>query len=399
MILRDRNLPDLEEGSKRIGHIVNSRKPPVEPSDARQKRKQLENEIKEKFPFVDEGSTQEEQTLYNSKVASLSKNTLSKRLYQWKPLTMDDKTSYYYLFGRTAAEYAALRRVFHEILVRDRLFSPKSVFDFGSGVGTVSWLSHEFWGKSLKEYFTVDISSEMNNLARLILQNNNENKEPYLKTLYQRQFLPATPRAYDLVVSAYSLMDIDSLKSRLDIVRNLWSKTKDYLIIVEKGSNAGYQIVEEARAYIIQMSQQSPELCHVFAPCPHEEPCPRLRDESGTPCNFSVKYFPITIEEKHQEPQTELFSYLIVKKGKRDVNSENWPRIVRQVLHRHKHVICRLCVPSGNLEEIILTAAKHGKDVYKCGKKCSWGDNLPVSVENHREKEEVVPDDQSPTDR
>ena len=48
-----------------------------------------------------------------------------------------------------------------------------------------------------------------------------------------------------------------------------------------------------------------------------------------------------------------------------DDDTSHWPRIVRPVLSRSRHVICRLCCPGGQLEEAIITRAKHGRSVYK----------------------------------
>jgi len=50
------------------------------------------------------------------------------------------------------------------------------------------------WENSLKEYYCVDTSSTMNDLARLLLQEGNPNNENILpKGLFYRQFLPASP--------------------------------------------------------------------------------------------------------------------------------------------------------------------------------------------------------------
>jgi len=48
---------------------------------------------------------------------------------------------------------------------------------------------------------------------------------------------------------------------------------------------------------------------------------------------------------------------------KRPEDDEQWPRIVRDVLKRSKHIICRMCTNSGELKEEIFTKYKHGKYV------------------------------------
>lgn len=55
----------------------------------------------------------------------------------------------------------------------------------------------------------------------------------------------------------------------------------------------------------------------------------------------------------------ETYSYLVLKKGPR--KEKEWPRIVREVLVRPKHSICRMCTSNGQLQEVIFTASKHGK--------------------------------------
>lgn len=79
-----------------------------------------------------------------------------------------------------------------EIAGRNPEFKPNSFFDFGSGVGTGTWAASALWKKSLYEYFLVDSSREMNDLSDLILRGGDQNKHMSLKTVYYRQFLPAS---------------------------------------------------------------------------------------------------------------------------------------------------------------------------------------------------------------
>ena len=52
---------------------------------------------------------------------------------------------------------------------------------------------------------------------------------------------------YDLVTCAFTLSDIPTESERMELVTELWMKTGQYLVIVEGGSNAGFQCVAEAR--------------------------------------------------------------------------------------------------------------------------------------------------------
>ena len=44
-----------------------------------------------------------------------------------------------YILARLCPDYASLVRVFSEIKKRDSDFSPMTMFDFGSGVGSGMW--------------------------------------------------------------------------------------------------------------------------------------------------------------------------------------------------------------------------------------------------------------------
>lgn len=95
---------------------------------------------------------------------------------------------------------------------------------------------------------------------------------------------------------------------------------------------------------------------------------------------------------------------------KRPEDDEQWPRIVRETLHRNNHTICRMCVANGKLTEEIFTKNKHGKyvlteynfvrdpreitrdlfvarDMYTCARKSQWGDRLPM---RYKEQEDIL---------
>eukprot|EP00118_Oscarella_pearsei_P015957 m.148553 g.148553 ORF g.148553 m.148553 type:complete len:190 (+) comp38499_c0_seq5:404-973(+) len=85
------------------------------------------------------------------------------------PLTYRKYEGVLYAAGRLPACYAAIRRVLHEIAVREREFTPKSLLNFGSGVGTSVWAAHSLWADSIKEYLCVEESPEIADLASFLL--------------------------------------------------------------------------------------------------------------------------------------------------------------------------------------------------------------------------------------
>ncbi|CAH1985197.1 unnamed protein product [Acanthoscelides obtectus] len=286
---------------------------------------------------------------------------------------------FYRYLGRSAAEYAVLVKILGEIQARDPEFKPNSLFDFGSGTGTASWAANTYWKNSIFEYYNVDTSRDMNDLAQLLLQGGTSTGV-MPKGVFFRQFLPASNTTYDLVVSAYTMFEMPSAHDRLSNVLNLWNKTEKYLVIVEQGTNAGFKIINELRDFILQIQKEKSK-GHVFSPCPHDNICPRFVLDDGTPCNFEVKYFTLPIGASSQQKR-ELYSYVVLKKGKRNEEEPKWPRLVRPTLVRSKHTICRMCSPNGQLREVIFTASKHTKPVYHCARSTKWGDRLPMEIED-----------------
>ena len=53
----------------------------------------------------------------------------------------------YTLYFRSPAEYAVLETILNEIKRKDPEFSPSTLFDFGSGVGTGYWATKKVFGK------------------------------------------------------------------------------------------------------------------------------------------------------------------------------------------------------------------------------------------------------------
>lgn len=89
---------------------------------------------------IDPSQLPEEKYDEVQKIFSKKVNTLMKqRTYNWQPVKYSSYVGKQYLVNRMIAEYGALKRIFSEIASRNPEFQPISLFDFGSGVGTVTW--------------------------------------------------------------------------------------------------------------------------------------------------------------------------------------------------------------------------------------------------------------------
>lgn len=99
-----------------------------------------------------------------------------------------------------------------------------------------------------------------------------------------------------------------------------------------------------------------------------------------TPCNFQVRYSPLSFNQTKGDPIAERFSYVVFRKG--PPIDPQWHRLVRETLVRTRHTFCRLCTTEGKIREIVVTQKKHGKEVYQCASSSRWGDRLPMTIEN-----------------
>uniref|UniRef100_A0A4W4FS46 Methyltransferase like 17 n=1 Tax=Electrophorus electricus TaxID=8005 RepID=A0A4W4FS46_ELEEL len=302
--------------------------------------------------------------------------------YHWTPLRYDEELGVVYMAARLAGGYAAVLRALNEIKKRDLAFTPYSLLDFGSGLGTALWASHTLWGVSLKEYVCVDSCGAMNTLAEQLLTGGIEAGEPLIKHVYFRQFFPVSPKVQaDLVVAAFSLSEMATQHDRQETVLTLWRKTSSYLVLVENGTKEGHQILMEARDVLLKVLctySTVVSLISVCLQCTHEMPCPKLLSQKVVPCNFIQSYYPLPLRGNPEREQ-EKFSYLIMSRVKqKSVGQVDWARLTGPVHRRSRHVQCQVCCSNGELRQFAVTKRRHGRHMYRCARSCDWGDQLPV---------------------
>ncbi|KAM9789459.1 ribosome assembly protein METTL17, mitochondrial [Neosynchiropus ocellatus] len=382
-IIKKANIPQLEERAHSMKNFLWSRKRMVEDSALRKKALGLEKELWEKA-MLNRGNDADEQAL-EERIQKRVLSELRRTTYRWTSIKYDEETSVVYMAARLAGNYAAVRRALNEIKKRDPAFAPQSLLDFGSGLGSVAWASNSCWPDMLKELVCVDSAGTMNTLADRLLRGDEEEGEPRFKHVYFRQFLPLSPKVqFDLVSAAFTLSELPSVKERKEAAFTLWRKTNRYLVLVESGTREGHQMLLEVRDALLQNQEKTvhdSRPASVFAPCPHELPCPKLALKLPAPCNFQQVHHPLPLTGK-PAAQVEKFSYLILTRtaaSLSNVDSDpDWARLISPVQKRTRHVHCKMCCPDGQLRRLVVTARKHSKDVYRCARNSEWGDLVPL---------------------
>lgn len=387
-IIHRAHIRHLEEKAQSLTNFLWYRKRQIEDRALRQKAATLERELWSKVAEKHKGRDVDEQDL-EERIQKKVIDELKRTTYHWKQMKFDEETGVVYMAARLAGGYAAVRRALNEIKKRDESFAPESLLDFGSGLGTVAWASQSCWPESLKEFVCVDSSGSMNTLAERLLKGDDEGEEPHFKHVYFRQFLPVSPKVqFDLVVAAYTLSELPNAANREDVVFTLWRKTSAYLVLVENGTKEGHQILMEARDALLNKEEKEvldSRPASMFAPCPHELTCPKLAQRLNVPCNFQQRYHTLSLPGQTGH-LTEKFSYVILARVGAKVSSSDpgldsgldWARLIAPVQARTRHVHCRLCCSDGNLQHVVVTARKHGRDLYRCARSSEWGDQIPM---------------------
>ena len=365
------------------------RKPPLEGKELVAREKKVEQKLAEEFGV---GNLEDETEVPASKVKSRTKALRKRYIWQWVPIEFDKTAALTYLVTRSAGEFASLKHIFREVKTNMPQYQPRTLFDFGSGLTTGLWAFKDTFG-DLTEAFCVDPSKQMNDLARLIMGQGADKAELPAGISFRLHNPSQVGIQYDLVLSSHSLMELPSAADRLTAVHSLWRRVEDggVLVLVELGTNAGYQLVVEARDYLLQLAQlsrvgEAEESLegHVLAPCPHDQPCPRYLSDN-VPCNFSVRYN--NFDLKGLDPTVvrhETFSYVVFKKGARE--TEAYPRVVEEVIKTKGSIYCRLCTSEGGLQEV-LCRKKMDSKLYQLAKRLSPGQQLPATLVKTEKKE------------
>jgi ribosomal protein RSM22 (predicted rRNA methylase) len=312
-----------------------------------------------------------------------------------------------YLQCRMPYTYAVIKRVMREIKQRMPEFQPKSILDYGAGLGSGMFAAVEMFPECLK-YAAVEPNQDMRKLGKY-LTHSLEKEILWVDSISMIPGAGIERGKFELIILCHVLQEIPTSKLRLMVLDTLWNRLKDdgIIIVIEPGSPKGSRFIYDLRQYFINKSRND---ANIIAPCPHHFQCPMAKLRNSW-CHFSqlIYKWDRTVFPKYPDEKlvmNEKFSYLVVKKGKipgqvditdmsemkkitPEEKSFSWERVLRPVIRKDKHSIIDLCTTKGKVERRVI-AKSHGTiGGYKTVKRVKWGDlwYIPMWLPNKFRKE------------
>ncbi|KAG9289753.1 hypothetical protein G9A89_014488 [Geosiphon pyriformis] len=343
-----------------------------------------------------------------------------------------------YMTGYMPIAYGPIYNVLAELRTRLPDFFPKRILDVGTGPGTALWAANEVWGSNIQLLLGIDNSHPMLQIADALLAMRPKTS-PNSEFVFKRYMeYDSNEEKYDLVISSFALNEFGGEGIKSAMINSMWNQTKDILVLVERGTPAGFQAIAKARKKILEesnnqlvMAQQGISLgqtfsqenpvtkaekdstsiqgAHVVAPCPHDGQCPILSSRNW--CHFSqrIQRPSYLMKTKNAKVNIEdaMYSYVVIRKGTRpgftaSTKSEegvnvlanrayHWPRLILPPLKRKEHVVMDCCVKNGVIERFIIPKSQ-GKIPYNDAKKIMWGDLFPHTPKNKGVQRLGIPD-------
>lgn len=312
-----------------------------------------------------------------------------------------------YLYCRMPYTYQVCKRILNELLFRMPEFKPKSVLDFGAGLGSAIWSAFHTYEGLITKYAAVEPNRDMRRLGKFLTSTINT-EILWVESITMIPGAGIERGKFDIIFVSHVLQEIPTAKLRLMVLETLWNRLSNegVLIVVEPGSPKGFRFITDIRKWVIEKGRED---ANIIAPCPHHNECP-LANKDNTWCHFSQLSYKfekdvITKTQKEKTIFNEKYTFLSIKKGKipsiiykneqeaktPEEKSFFWERIVRPIISKHKHRIVDLCTKRGKFERRIISKSHGGAGGYKSIKKFNWGDlwYVPLWLPNKFRKERL----------
>lgn len=271
----------------------------------------------------------------------------------------DAKFALAYIATRMPATYAAIHASLLALSEQQPGFTPRSLLDVGSGPGTVMWAAADIW-PALNSATLFEASPAIRAVGEKLSASASGPRIAWRPGDLRSDL---ACEEHDLVTLAYVLDEL-APKERDTLVDQLWSLTRQALLIVEPGTTAGWQRILAARAQLIA------EGAHILAPCAHALACPIAQPDW---CHFSARVARSRIHRLAKEAEVpwedEKFIYLAAARSPAIAHPA---RVLTPPESASGRVKLKLCNADGSVTHRLVT--RREGDVFKQARRVDWGD-------------------------
>ncbi len=253
-----------------------------------------------------------------------------------------------YVAARMPATYAAV----HAALSQADL-QPRTLLDLGAGPGTVSWAAHAVFD-SLESAHLVEHNGALAQLGQRL--------GAPIPSTWMVADVSSVHDPADLVVLSYALGET-SWQATLE---KAWAATGMMLALVEPGTPKGFNLIREARQWLIGRGAA------IAAPCPHGRACPMTKDDW---CHFASRVERTSLHRRMKGAELgyedEKFSYVLAS---RTAVAAQEGRIIRHPRQKAGYVQLELCTTTGLATKNV---PKSAGLLHRAARKAKWGDGWP----------------------
>ena len=253
-----------------------------------------------------------------------------------------------YVAARMPATYAAVHAALSQAGIE-----PRTLLDLGAGPGTVTWAAHAVFD-SLESAHLVERNGALAQLGQRL-------GTPIPATWMVADVSTPLPTA-DLVVLSYALSET----SWITVLEKAWAATGMMLALVEPGTPKGFNLIREARQWLIGRGAS------IAAPCPHGRACPMTKDDW---CHFAARVERTSLHRRMKGAELgyedEKFSYVLATRA---AVATPEGRIIRHPRQKAGYVQLELCTTTGLATQNVPKSAglRH-----RAARKAGWGTGWP----------------------
>ncbi len=272
-----------------------------------------------------------------------------------------------YAATRMPATYGAAKAALKHTLDCLGQTPPCSFLDVGAGTGAMAWAI-----ASLLEFphgLCLEREMAMSELGQQLM---GFAPQAFARVNWQSFDLLTDPLSEQaqLVTAAYMLNEMD-VDSRTKAIAKLWQATRQLLIIIEPGTPAGFNVINQVRQQLLGVGGHLVAPCPAGSNCEENYPCPAINPNW---CHFTCR---IPRSRTHMQLKNasvpyedEKYSFVAVS---REQAQPAAARVLRHPQIRKGNIGLELC--SGG-QIVLRTVSKRQIEAFRAARKANAGDRF-----------------------